>query len=333
MAASSLDTIFGAALVGIILSAVLYGIFNSQFYTYFGKYPKDTIWSKSVVVALWIVLSFQLSTNIHMIYVYLIKDFGQLNKLKYATWDWLLYVLCTSISAAGVQCFFARRVFLLTRQPIVKYLLTGVILSLSIVELVVGIYIMAQCYKIKIFLDFRQVTWGVDVWLGCGSACDILIALSMCYFLHTSRTGIRRTDRMINKLMAYAIQTGAATSITEIICLATFTGGGFHFGHILLVFPLSGLYSTSLMANLHARRPTNGSANMSIVELNSDGQTLPGGGMRVEQTIKFAASAPTTNTYLTDNPGSMKSFTKPFDSASELEMHTHSVDTVEGRAV
>jgi len=55
--------------------------------------------------------------------------------------------------------------------------------------------------------------------------------------------------------MAYSIQTGGATSVTEIICLVTATTTGFHFGHILVVFPLAGLYCISFLANLHARTP------------------------------------------------------------------------------
>jgi len=307
--ASTLDTLFGPALVGIILFALTFGVFSSQLYTYFFKYPKDAVWMKCMVTAMWVVAAFQLSTNIHMIYVYLVADFGQVNKLKYATWDWLLYVACTSIIATCVQSFFARRVFILTRQPILRWAVTGIIISLSLVQTIIGFVVMAKCYQVKAFLDFKAVTWGVDLWLGCACACDVIIALAMCYFLHTSRTGIKRTDQLINRLMAYAIQTGALTSIVEIICLATFTGSQFHFGHILVVFPLSGLYSTSLMANLHARHPTAadyyGGDSTNVISL--DPASGASGSVRHRKhelsLPQFATVAYTTETTLHDDTG------------------------------
>ncbi|KAH9949698.1 hypothetical protein B0H21DRAFT_726944 [Amylocystis lapponica] len=316
MPSSSLETIFGAALVGIVLAAVVYGIFCCQVYTYFGKYPRDKLWMKGLVLGLWIVLSLQVATNIHGIYVYLIADFGELNKLQSVTWDWLLYIIYTSVVSTAVQMFFARRVFLLTPHLVLRWVLTGVIVTLSLVQLAFGIVVMAECYKFKIFLDFTKISWGADVWLGCSSACDILIAVSMCFFLSSYRTGIRRTDKLINMLMAYAIQTGAVTSITEIICLATFTVGGYHFGHVLVIYPIAGLYTTSLLANLHSRQSNSPDASMNVIEFSSQsgGRTLPSTGMRVERTIKFAPSTSTTVPYLEHDPGTRQSMEKPIDS-------------------
>ncbi|EPT00258.1 hypothetical protein FOMPIDRAFT_1023856 [Fomitopsis schrenkii] len=309
--ASPLDTIFGSALIGIILAAMVFGIFTSQLYVYFRRFGDDPRWMKALVLALWANLAFLLATNIHMIYVYLIKDWGHTDKLAYASWDWLLYVGCTSIASTGVQMFFARRIFILSRNVVVRWATASIVVVLSLIGLVVGFYAMAACYRLKKFLNFTKVTWAVDVWLGCGSACDIIIALTMCYLLHTSRTGIKRTDKLINKLMAYAIQTGAVTSIVEIICLASYTEEGFHFGHIMVVFPLGGLYATSLLANLLARQAvTQSGSGRNVFELSSGTRGASTQGVvTIGSSIKFSPTTAftTTTTIVHDDSG------KPID--------------------
>ncbi|KAG0696392.1 hypothetical protein DFH29DRAFT_951374, partial [Suillus ampliporus] len=40
---------------------------------------------------------------------------------------------------------------------------------------------------------------------------DIVIALSLCYLLATSRTGFSSTDSLIIRLMGYIINTGCLT--------------------------------------------------------------------------------------------------------------------------
>ncbi|KAF5376161.1 hypothetical protein D9757_009318 [Collybiopsis confluens] len=255
MSDSPLTNLFGSGLIGIVLASTLFGLYSAQAYSYFNYYTKDRLWFKLLVVFIWVVLSLEYALTLRAIYKYLIDDFGLTGELAVASWEWLSYVLLTSVTSICVQLFFARRLFYLLRNKYARYILLVGISTLSVVNFVFGVYVTARCLILKFFANFVVITWGVDLWLGANVACDILITLSMLYGLHTSRTGIKSTNHLINRLMTYSIQTGAVTSITEIFCLAAYTASGFHFGHILVVFPLSGLYATSFLANLHARAP------------------------------------------------------------------------------
>jgi hypothetical protein len=272
MAPSSLQSVFGSGLVGIVLAATLFGVYSSQVYSYFNKYSNDRWWTKLLVVAIWVSISIEYSLSLHAIYRYLIDDFGVNSDLAVANWDWLSYVLLTSVTSVMVQFFFARRLFHLLHNRIAKWVALVVISTLSLTGFIFGVFMTAKTIEMRLFASFTQVTWGIDIWLGANVMCDLCITLSMCYALHTSRTGIKSTDRLINKLMAYSIQTGAVTSFTEIFCLATYTASGFHFGHVLVVFPLSGLYATSFLANLHARNPNSPgySSSRGVVVTGSD---------------------------------------------------------------
>jgi hypothetical protein len=101
--------------------------------------------------------------------------------------------------------------------------------------------INGDSFRLQFFQKYVEFTWGVDMWLGTASAADIVIASSMCVLLHSSRTGIKRfvsclllmcfhkltelrhfrTDRLINKLMMYSLETGALTTVVEILSMAT----------------------------------------------------------------------------------------------------------------
>ncbi|KIK67740.1 hypothetical protein GYMLUDRAFT_36501 [Collybiopsis luxurians FD-317 M1] len=298
MAPSSISSVFGSGLIGIVLAATLFGLYSAQVYSYFNYYAKDRLWMKLLVVGIWVVLALQYSLNLHAIYTYLIDDFGLDPKLAVASWDWLSYVLLTSVTSICVQLFFARRLFHLLHNKFAKWSLLVVITTLSLIGFIFGCYMTARTIKMKLFSSFTAVTWGIDLWLGANVACDICITLGMVYALHTSRTGIRSTDRLINKLMAYSIQTGAVTSFTEVFCLATYTAAGFHFGHILVVFPLSGLYATSFLANLHARIPNTPGLTMSkgLVITDSEVEMSPGRSFGTSNGTKTTDSQPTFTT-------------------------------------
>ncbi|KAJ4469878.1 hypothetical protein J3R30DRAFT_3713141 [Lentinula aciculospora] len=295
MAPSSITSVFGSGLVGIVLAATLFGIYSSQVYSYYNNYSKDRAWMKLLVAVIWVVLSLQYSLNLHAIYTYLIDDFGQDAKLAVADWDWLSYVLLTSITSILVQLFFARRLFYLLRNKFAQWIVPIVISIFSLIGFIFGVFMtqrtsvesqirpLLTCYDELILhqiQDTHEVVFqlytsnrdGVSIF-GLGRMWFAISALLYACVTRYTQVGLalrgtqiesglssvlnlfRSTDRLINKLMIYSIQTGAVTSFTEIFCLATYTASGFHFGHILVVFPLSGLYATSFLANLHSRHP------------------------------------------------------------------------------
>jgi len=41
---------------------------------------------------------------------------------------------------------------------------------------------------------------------------DIIISISLCYYLHTNRSGIRKTDLLIDRLLTFTVTRGFLTS-------------------------------------------------------------------------------------------------------------------------
>ncbi|KAF7968252.1 hypothetical protein HWV62_31549 [Athelia sp. TMB] len=49
------------------------------------------------------------------------------------------------------------------------------------------------------------------------AACDFSITIILCVLLHSSRTGIKSTDALLDKLIAYAINRGALTTLAAFL--------------------------------------------------------------------------------------------------------------------
>ncbi|KAF5365649.1 hypothetical protein D9758_003160 [Tetrapyrgos nigripes] len=107
-----------------------------------------------------------------------------------------------------------------------------------------------QLVKVALFHKFQ---WIASTGLACAAVADLLIAASLSFYLHRSRTGIRTTDSIINKLLLYAINTGLLTSIfalTDMICFLTMPNNLIHIAFNLMI---GKLYTNSLLASLNVR--------------------------------------------------------------------------------
>lgn len=63
--------------------------------------------------------------------------------------------------------------------------------------------------------------WLVIAELSIGTASDICIAASICIGLLRRRTGFERSNRLVDRLIAYAISSGALTSLVLVVALIT----------------------------------------------------------------------------------------------------------------
>lgn len=85
------------------------------------------------------------------------------------------------------------------------------------------------------------------------AVADILIAASLCYFLHRSRTGFKKSDTMISRLILFTVSTGMLTSICAVASLISILIWGQTLIYVAFYFSLGRLYSNSVLATLNAR--------------------------------------------------------------------------------
>ncbi|KAK0200034.1 hypothetical protein DFS33DRAFT_213487 [Desarmillaria ectypa] len=254
MAESSLNSTFGAYLIGVIASACLFGVTCTQTWYYFTRYS-DRITLKVWVGAIWILEVLHVAFPGHAIYYYVILHYGDPAALTEATWTASLNLGVTGLIGVLVYLFYARRIYYLSNHNVP---LVAAIIILSICRLGTSIGITAYSIHLKYFVRFERnsMTSLVRASLAIHVVTDILVAASLCYYLHSSRTGIKRTDTIINRLMVYAVHNGLLTAVADILVIAFNTAYPSNLIYLAVYQVVANLYSNSLLATLNARRPS-----------------------------------------------------------------------------
>ena len=79
--------------------------------------------------------------------------------------------------------------------------------TLSLLRYAMAILTMAEDLRIPSQFVFNaQWNWTITVVLAVGAANDILIAAGLTYLLHKSRSGLVKSDRLVNKIIRFTIR-------------------------------------------------------------------------------------------------------------------------------
>jgi hypothetical protein len=251
----ALDNTFGAFLIGVVVSATLYGVTCIQTWYYYSRYPSDPWYIKLLVAGALVSDTCHQALITHTVYTYLVTDFGDLSALGEIVWSLIVEVFFNGFTALIVQSFLAMRVYRLSNK---SWLATGLVMSLVIGEFVLIVVYSIQALSFQTFTQLatlKALSMSVNAVAAAG---DVLIAMLLCTLLQKSRTGFRRSDTMINKLIAFSINTGLLTSICAVASLISIAAWPNTFIYIAFYFCLGRLYCNSLLATLNARKSLRG---------------------------------------------------------------------------
>ncbi|KAJ7751738.1 hypothetical protein DFH07DRAFT_1061796 [Mycena maculata] len=285
-----LDNTMGSMLLGVILSAVLYGISVLQCLFYFTRYGRDPVYLKCLVAATVFLDTLHLSFVIHTIYHYLINNYYNNERLQVMVWsvsvealptvsqsqkltEFLNPIIWQGVTAALVQSFYAHRVWKMSDKNV---LLTGLILVLVLAT---------AGQPCAIFHDLNWlITFGIKLVVlpltisinALSTAADIIITSTLCFMLHRSRPASLETETIINRLILFTINTGLLTSLCAVASLISVwivylqpISPTNHKLRQLLISPktliyasfyfcIGRLYSNALLASLNAREVIRG---------------------------------------------------------------------------
>ncbi|EDR08161.1 uncharacterized protein LACBIDRAFT_297494 [Laccaria bicolor S238N-H82] len=274
--------------IGLMLNILLFGIMIAQVYVYHTSYKKDS-WGLKCFVS-YLFIADLVNAIFCFVYLYrtLIIDFGDAEALGVADWSELqcltsksqTYLVMpeiqysqlvfthsflrprladernaviepalTAIIASSVQLFFARRIWLLTKN----WALVALVVVTSLTSGICGIMTAFEVGRTPNFVDFRNFEAVVSAWLGSTVACDAFITFILVHTLwRKHKTGFQRSDMMVDRIIRITVQTGFITMIIAALDLAFYLAvpSGLH---LLFSFPLSKLYTNSLMSSLNAR--------------------------------------------------------------------------------
>ncbi|KAG2085705.1 uncharacterized protein F5147DRAFT_729947 [Suillus discolor] len=196
-------------------------------------------------------LTFQDSHTALIIYTvefYLIMHFGDITSLEYAMWG---MPIIGFIIAYAVNLCFIWRVLQLSQKR-------WIAVCFFIFATIRCGFGLANCSltffypKWQIFEERVYPTMVVG-WV-LSAVVDSAIAFTLCLYLRKRRTGMKRTDNVLNCLLLYTINTGAVTSFCAVLVVIMFLGLPNNLAFVGFVQVQSKLYAISLLASLNNRK-------------------------------------------------------------------------------
>ncbi|ESK95045.1 hypothetical protein Moror_13935 [Moniliophthora roreri MCA 2997] len=284
-----IDTTYGSAFLGLVISAILYGITILQVYFYYRNYPRDARFIKILVFTVWydmkdtaLRLRLTLTLGYGTLYIspcvrplstgeeYLITNYARPDALEQLTWS--MEVAPDRLqwhNRTDCSMFLRPTIMDNVQQPIsgVGYCDTIVYTfrtwnrvhdtevreddALQREKDLTAIY--NYSFALVTTANFQKLIWVTSAGIGSAAAADIMIAASLCYYLSRSKTGFRRTDSLITILIIYTVTTGLMTSVIDFAIIITFALMPNNYVWLALFWVVGRCYVNSFLAALNCR--------------------------------------------------------------------------------
>ncbi|EPQ52563.1 hypothetical protein GLOTRDRAFT_131797 [Gloeophyllum trabeum ATCC 11539] len=271
---SPLDLTFGALFNGALFSHMMYGLTCAQAIYYFRNYSEDSTWVKATAGIVWIMDTLQQLFLVLALWFYLIggrEDTG--SAFGNTNWALLAQVVPSETCVLVVECFYIRRIWILSRRSKRSLLLfcpvaleigewmmsltqmTLVLTHVFCALIVIGVAYAAKCFGLPAFNGSVTYEWLIGISGTCRVIADLGIAVSMIYILCKSyRGGVTpKFNSLIRMLAGYALATGVVTSIAAIGYLAVYLAMPLNFVYIGVYVVHEKIYVNSILASLNSR--------------------------------------------------------------------------------
>ncbi|KAJ6511287.1 hypothetical protein C8R47DRAFT_1094457 [Mycena vitilis] len=241
--------LLGPYLIGVVLNTFLYGVLMIQMIIYYQAYKNDKLWLRLFVVYLFVVESLNTGLSIALVYQPLVGQFGSDSPTT------LFPSLLPSqpfLEAAiffPVQLFYAWRISLIMRS----YVASVFICMASVTSVVGACWTAIIVAQVKIYADKPKVDRTALVWSCSAAVADIIITTSLIWSLKLRKTGIKRTDNTVDRIVRTSIQTGGLTVAFTILDVALFVALPTSTLSFVFDFGIPKLYSNALLSTFNAR--------------------------------------------------------------------------------
>ncbi|KAF7293802.1 hypothetical protein HMN09_01176000 [Mycena chlorophos] len=249
----SVAPLFGPMLIGTAINILLYGIMLTQMFTYHHRYTADAWWIRLFMVYLLLIETAVVVIEFGIVYQPLVLEFGSLNAV--INFPTLLPgdALLIALVSCPIQLFTAWRIKVISSS----YVLPAIICFLSIGSFGLGITTGIRVFLIGQFARETILVGTTTTWLATTCVCDVVIAVGMTHALLSRKTGFKQVDSQINRIVRLSVETGSLTAAAAVIDLALAVGIKSAAANFIVDFPLSTIYTCSVLALLNSREPNN----------------------------------------------------------------------------
>ncbi|KAL5478240.1 hypothetical protein ACEPAI_2424 [Sanghuangporus weigelae] len=280
---SLLDSTFGCLFLAVIFSSVFWGIGCLQLYLYCEKYwNTDGKWFKSYIFSIWILDTAHQALLLNFNYVYFVKGIIQPELLLRVSRQVLLLstrlaatehsyrssIHCAIITAfidAMVQAIFVRRAWYVSKK---NKAITAVLCIAILVQFAITTAYYGQIYSATIV---TQLTEAVHTELAMNYivvCTDALLAGVLVWLLYRSRSGVKRTDSIVNRVIMYTIGSGLVPAVWAIVAAIGAQVSPRSVIYLLVDLVIPKLYFNCMLASLNVRSSLRSTPNCDAVGLS-----------------------------------------------------------------
>ncbi|KAJ3552896.1 hypothetical protein NM688_g3913 [Phlebia brevispora] len=242
----------GALLAGAFIAVFLSGIVSMQVFLYHRLYPHDRMRIKSTVTVVWLLDFAHMMMICTANWQYLIEHFGNGSTASQIAWPISVTIALTAVVTFLVQCFFAHRIYTLSKQ---RWYIAAPIAFFATLRVVSAISCTVQMARSGTWAKFaKNSAWLFTTGLSISAVVDVSIAMVLIVYLKKSRTGWSAMDEIIDTIVLYTVENGALTSVFAVLSLICWVTMKSNLIFLALHFAISKLYANSFLATLNARR-------------------------------------------------------------------------------
>ncbi|VDC07109.1 unnamed protein product [Peniophora sp. CBMAI 1063] len=145
----TVSTTIGALFIGWGLSMLIFGLLCLQTWTYFGRYPRDSIRNKILVIWLLTLETLHQILVGHTCWQYTVTDYGLLEEVLSNTTVWSLstVIVLSGIIAATVKIFLGWRIYRVSRG---NYLWAIFLSGLALAQTGLGLVFSVRAAQIPV---------------------------------------------------------------------------------------------------------------------------------------------------------------------------------------
>ncbi|KAK1231055.1 hypothetical protein PQX77_005831 [Marasmius sp. AFHP31] len=219
-----LDDSMGVMFIGVIASAVLYGVSLAQTLYYFNRYPNDAWYLKYLTLRSgYSHFAIRHQSSGHDYAYHLSLHNHRILRPSSTDTAYMAEALPTGITGTLVQFFYVVRIFRreffvlgasirqLDEEATNAACGTGLSFLSAPVEICpdeLPTHLKLGSLQMETYHQLLKINPLTITINALSAAADVLIAAILCYLLARSKTGFKRSDSMISKLITFTANTG-----------------------------------------------------------------------------------------------------------------------------
>ncbi|KAI4528486.1 hypothetical protein K523DRAFT_260709 [Schizophyllum commune Tattone D] len=251
MLTPTIHNTLGMLFDSLVVSTALYGAGMLQGWYYYRRYSQKDHWAVKSVIGLVLLLdTLQQGMFAASVYRYCVSNLGNPAFLGVLDEVLIVQIFFVAAIALAVQLFYCYRVLMLSKK---NWFVTLFLVLMATSAFATVFTYCGFAVRYEMFADLarlKSISIAVNV---TSAATDVGISLAMIWYLRRARTGFKRSNDLIKRLIMFTFNTGLPTSAVAIFACIAINVWPNTFIYMFFFFLEGRLYTNSLLVTLNSR--------------------------------------------------------------------------------